>query len=148
MGISAVGTGAEVVHSTSTLEAMMRTPFLFLTLLILATSPCSALTKQAADFLKSAGLDPADADVIAADQDGVIEATYAGDPVTFGLESLAIGKKTNAVRTFVTTRKMIRELKTDFKGYEMPPGGVPGSDVLYLTTAERLLLSKMLDEAK
>ena len=93
----------------------MRTPFLFLPLLILATSPCSALTQQAADFLKSAGLDPADADVIAADQDGVIETTHAGDPETFSLESLAIGKKANAVRTFVAARKIIRELKADFK---------------------------------
>src|SRR5690349_18871345 len=107
--------------------------------LLMATPPCAALTQQAADFLKSAGLEPADADVRAADKGGVIETTYAGDPVTFSLESLAIGKKTNAVRTFVTTRKMIRELKADFTGYKIPPGGVPGSDVLYLTTVERLL---------
>jgi hypothetical protein len=122
----------------------MRTSLVLLTLLILATSPCATLTQQAADFLKSAGLDPADADVLAADKDGVIETTYAGDPVTFSLEALATGKKNNAVRTFVTTRKMIRELKADFKGYKIPPGG----DVLYLTTVERLLMVKKVNEAK
>ena len=122
----------------------MRTSLVLLTLLILATSPCAALTQQAADFLKSAGLDPADADVLAADKDGVIETTYAGDPVTFSLEALVTGKKNNAVRTFVTTRKMIRELKADFKGYKIPPGG----DVLYLTTVERLLMVKKVNEAK
>jgi hypothetical protein len=128
---------------------MMRTAFLFLTLLISATSPCSALTQEAADFLKTAGLDPASPDVIAADKDGTIQTTFRGDPVTFSLEKLATEKKTNAVRAFVASRRVARELRTNFKSYRLPAaGGIPDYDGTYLTPAERLLMADKIVEPR
>lgn len=126
----------------------MRMPFLLVTLLILATSPCAALTPQAADFLKSVGLDPANADVIAADKDGVIKTTFRGDTAAFSLESLATEKKANAVRSFVVSRKVARELRTNFKRYKLPAGGIQGYDGMYLTTAERLLMVDKIVEPR
>src|SRR2546429_310523 len=118
----------------------MRMSLLFLALIAFATSPCLALTQQAADFVKSVGLDPNSADVVAADKDGTIKTTYRGDAATFSLESLASEKKANAVRSFVASRKVARELKANFKGYKLPAGGVPSYDGLYLTQSERLLM--------
>ena len=123
----------------------MRMPIPFLTLLILATSPCLALTPQAADFIRSVGLNPAHPDVVAADKDGTIKTTLRGDDVTYSLETLATEKKTNAVKSFVATRKVARELKTNFNGFKMPSGGIPGFDGLYLTPAERLVLIKKMN---
>lgn len=88
-------------------------------MLVCAGTPCLALTPQAADFLKSAGLDPASPDVVAADKDGVIQTTLRGDPATYSLEKLASEKKTNAVRSFVATRKVIMGwIATN--GFEVP----------------------------
>jgi len=123
-------------------------PFLLLTLLILATSPCAALTQQAADFIKSAGLDPANADVVAADKDGVIKTTFRGDAAAFSLERLATEKKANAVRSFVVSRKVARELRTNFKRYKLQAGGIPGYDGMYLTPAERLLMVDKIVEPR
>lgn len=129
-------------------QATMRTLLLFSTMLILATSPCAALSQQAADFLKSVGLDPANADVVAADKDGAIETTFRGDPEIFSLEKLAIGKKANAVRLFIGTRKVARELRTNLKGYKLPAGPIQDFDGTYLTPAERGLLADKIVEQK
>jgi hypothetical protein len=126
----------------------MRTPFLFLTLRVLATSPCAALSQQAADFLSSVGLDPADADVVAADKDGAIETTFRGDPVIFSLEKLATEKKANAVRSFIATRKVALELRTDFEHYKLTDGPIPDFDGTYLTPAERLLMADKIVEPR
>jgi len=126
----------------------MRTPFLFFTLFVLATSPCVALTQQAADFIKSVGMDPTAADVVAADKEGEIQTTYNGDPMTYSLEALASGKKARAVRVFVTTRKAARELKADLKGYKVPTGGIPDYDGIYLTPSELPLMVKKIMESR
>lgn len=126
----------------------MRMLFLLFTLTIFATSPCAALTQQAADFIKSVGMDPIAADVAAADKEGEIQTTYNGDPNTFSLEALASGKKARAVRVFVASRKAIRELKANFKAYKIPAGGNPDYDGLYLTPDERTLMVKKITEPR
>jgi hypothetical protein len=129
-------------------EASMRMTLLLLTLSMFATSPCLALTQQAADFIKSIGLDPKSADVVAADKDGVIKSTYRGDPVAHSLESLAKEKKVNAVKSFVVSRKIARALNTNFKGYKLPNGGIEHYDGLYLTQKERLLMANKIVERR
>ena len=121
---------------------------LIVALLVCAATPCLALTQQAADFLKSVGLDPASADVVVADKEGEIQTTYNGDPNSFSLEALASGKKARAVRVFVASRKAIRELKANFKAYKIPAGGNPDYDGVYLTPSERTLMVKKMQEPK
>ena len=119
----------------------MRISLLLVTILVFAASPSLALSPQAADFIKSIGLDPTSADVVAADKDGVIKSTYRGDPVSHSLESLATEKKVNAVKSFVVSRKVARGLKGNPAGYQLPNGGIEHYDGLYLTQAERLLMA-------
>jgi hypothetical protein len=57
--------------------------------------------------------------VVAADRDGSIATTFHGDPVSNSLESLVAEKKTNAVKLFVATRKVIRDLQKDFAGHKL-----------------------------
>jgi hypothetical protein len=101
------------------------------------------LTQQAADFLKSVGLNPTAADVVAADKEGEIHTTYNGDPVSYSLESLATAKKARAVRVFVATRKAIRELKANPTGFKIP-GGLRDYDGIYLTPSELPLMFKKI----
>lgn len=124
----------------------MRSSVLAFLLSAVLVTPAWALSPAAEAFVRGAGLDPGSADVVAADKDGVIETTYRGDPATFSLEALALKKMANGVRSFVVTRKVIRELKASFASYKLPAGGIEGFDGLYLTPSERELMAKKIRE--
>lgn len=95
-----------------------------------------ALSKEAAAFIKSAGLDPASAEVKLARADGEIGSIYRGHPVSNSLEALVKAGSTKGVFSFVTTRVFIRNLKADFEGTDIPEKGYDG---IYLTGDERML---------
>lgn len=106
-----------------------------------------ALSKQAADFLRSISIDPASEKVKLADQDGTIKTVSGGDPDENSLESLAIAKKVNGTRCFIETRAFIRSLKADFSRTEKVGRGHPlytCAFQLYLTLEERKLAVKKL----
>ena len=123
----------------------MRKLFLVLLFFMLGSSLSFALSPQAADFIQSIGMNPTDADVVAADKDGAIQTTYRGDPVSNSLEELAAAKKANAVKNFVFTRKLIRQLKANFSASNMALPS-PNYDALYLTESERALVGKKVVE--
>lgn len=109
-----------------------------------------ALSKQATDFLLSISIDPTSENVKLADQDGTIKTEYQGDPEEYSLESLAIAKKTNGVKSFIITRTLIRRLKADFSRTALPKSGDPlhNWDPIYLTVDERALVGRKFREGK
>ena len=120
---------------------------------LLASLPAQealALSKPATDFLLSISVDPTSENVKLADQEGIIKTIAGGDPEEFSLESLAIAKKTNGVKSFIITRAFIRRLKADFSRTAMPKPGDPlyNTDPRYMTMDERALFSRKLREGK
>ena len=104
-----------------------------------------ALSKQAADFLRSISIDPASQDVKLADRDGIIKTEYNGDPEEYSLESIAIAKKVNGVKCFIASRAFIRSLKADFSRTQKVGPGHPLYDcayMRYMTVEERKLAVK------
>jgi hypothetical protein len=118
----------------------MRRKLLILGLLISWASPCLALSQQSSDFVRSIGIDPASADVVAADKDGTIATTFHGDPASNSLETLASEKKVNAVKRFIFTRKLVRDLKVNPSG--PLPAVMDNYDALYLTDSEKVLVGR------
>lgn len=114
-------------------------PLLVAVIVVASVSAASALSPQSEAYLRQIGLDPAAADVRAADADGTIQTTYKGDLAEYSLESLASSRKRNGTIAFVTTRNFIRRLKDDFDG---TPLLKTGYDPLYLTPEERALVGR------
>ena len=107
------------------------------------SAPALALSPEAADFVRKAGLDPASATVKAADADGTIVTIFHDDEKQFSLESLAIEKAKNGVNAFVFTRTFIRKLKANYAGTPFPTSSYDG---LYLTLDERKLAMRKMVE--
>lgn len=103
-------------------------------------SPSFALSPEAEAFLRGIGLDPDSASVRAADQEGTIDTTFRGDPVSFSLESLAHGKKKNGALAFVATREFIKKLASK----PSTPFPKPYYDGMYLYPAERLVVAQKI----
>ena len=112
-------------------------------MIVATTCPCFALSPQANSFIKSIGINPGDPDVVAAETEGVIKTDYHGDPASYSLENLASARKANAVRSFVFTRKLIRQLKANFDTYHLAVPS-PGYDSRYLTKSERALVGRKI----
>ena len=116
------------------------------TLLLVATlaPQAEALSPQAAEFLRSIGLDPNSEAVRIADADGQISVIYHGDPKNFSLEGLAAERQTNAVKQFVAMRSFIRRLKADYANTKFPTVDYNPD---YLKPEERALVGrKVRDE--
>jgi len=113
-------------------------------------SPAMALSPETKAFLVSLGIDPDSPAVKIADADGEIHTTFRGDPEIFSLEKLAADKRANAVRQFVFTRSLIREIKARGADYHWPDDthAYPDYDGRFLTTEERLLVVAKLTEAR
>jgi hypothetical protein len=109
--------------------------------MVIAT-PAIALSQQTREFLASLGIDPDSAQVKIAEADGEIHTTFRGDPEVFSLEKLAADKRANAVRQFIFTRSLIREIKAKGEDYHWPKDGnaYPDYDGRFLTTEERLVV--------
>lgn len=94
----------------------MRKALLIFGLLVSWSPPCLALSQQSSDFIRSIGIDPASPDVVAADQERQIATTFHRDPESNSLETVASERKTNAVKNFIFTRRVIRDLKANPAG--------------------------------
>src|SRR5690348_1711010 len=107
-----------------------------------AASPALALTPETKSFLVSVGIDPDSPSVKIADADGEIHTTFRGDPEVFSLEKLAADKRANAVRQFIFTRSLIREIKAKGADYHWPADSkaYPDYDGRFLTADERLVV--------
>lgn len=105
-------------------------------------APALALSPDEEAFLKGIGLDPKSEKVRLAEQDGVIDTVYRGDPRFFSLTSLIAQKLKNGVIAFVTTRHFIRQLEAD------PSTPIPKShyDGMYLTIEQRKMVARKIAE--
>lgn len=104
---------------------------------VLLAAPVHALSPAAQSFLQEAGLDPASAEVRAADADGAILAPDCmGKDNVNSLESLAKEKSKKGVIAFVLTRTFIREVNADFVKSPKEPKEFQGC---FLTLKERRL---------
>jgi len=113
-------------------------------LLAITSGEALALSRQATDFLLSISIDPASENVKLADQDGTVKTTVSGDPEENSLESLAITKKTNAVKSFIDTRTYIRRVKADFSRAEKPL--FDSYNPRFMTPDERKLVGKLYEQ--
>ncbi len=113
-------------------------------------SPAAALSAQTKAFLVSVGIDPESPSVKIADADGEIHTTFRGDPEVFSLEKLAADKRANAVRQFIFTRSLIREIKAKGSDYHWPDDvhAYPDYDGRFLTVEERLVVVDKITEAR
>lgn len=100
----------------------------------LFSASASAMTPETAAYLRSIGLDPESADVVAVDSEGPVMTSYDGDASEFSLDSLAAQKKKNGISSFIGTRTFIRRLKENFAGTPIPKVNY---DPMYLTPEER-----------
>src|SRR5262245_49743100 len=82
--------------------------------------PATALSPQTREFLVSLGIDPDSPQVKVAEADGEIHTTFRGDAEVFSLEKLAADKRANAVRQFIFTRSLIREITAKGADYHWP----------------------------
>jgi len=94
----------------------------------------SAMTPETEQYLRTIGLDPQSADVVAVDAEGPVSTDYDGDVSEFSLDTLAAQKKKNGINSFIGTRTFIRKLKENFAGTSIPKTNY---DPMYLTPAER-----------
>ncbi|MBI2385103.1 MAG: hypothetical protein HYV14_03715 [Elusimicrobia bacterium] len=99
----------------------------------------SAMTPETAQFLRSIGVNPESADIVALDAEGPITTSYTGDLEEFSLDILASQKKKNGIAAFIATRTFIRKLKADFNSVSIPKTNY---DALYLSSEERQLAGR------
>jgi hypothetical protein len=99
----------------------------------------SAMTPETAAYLRTIGVNPEAADVVAVDSEGPISTSYDGDDQEYSLDTLAAAKRKNGVSSFITTRGFIRHLKENFDGTSIPKTNY---DPLYLTGEERGLVGR------
>lgn len=104
-----------------------------------------ALSAETAEFIKSAGLDPASEEVKRARADGTIETVRGDNPVSYSLESLAKEKNGTGAIKFVKARVLIHKLKTDPASVPRNERGGIEVETRYLTLKERRLVFDVVD---